>query len=93
MKLSKNITGFTVFEFVLIVGVVGILGLVGYNVYSRNQTTTTGSGSSAVAEKATTDASEIKSEQDLADAEKVLDQTDVENSSESAQLDADLALF
>lgn len=93
MKSSKNTAGFTVFEFVLIVGVVGILGLVGYNVYSRNQTTTTDSGTSVVAEKNTPDAPEIKSEQGLTDAEKVLDQTDVDNSSESAQLDADLASF
>lgn len=96
--MKRDSKGFSIFPVVLAVCVLGIVGLVGYNVYSQNQGKTLISSSDTSSQASNTKADElqapeIKSDQDLASAEKTLDQADITSEGETASLDADLASF
>ena len=98
MKVSKNSKGFAVFEMILIVGVVGILTFAGWTVYNRNQdkkdTASTSSSQTASSSKSdVASAPDVKTSKDLDTAQKTLDGTNVESSTDDTQLDQDLASF
>jgi len=97
MKVRSTQSGFSAFELVIVVAVVAILGLVGYTVYSNRQYDTTTTYQPAKTSTAGTvpSAPAISSTSDLDKASAVLDQTDIgnSNSSDSSQLDSQLATF
>lgn len=95
MKFFKNSEGFSPVVVVVILGIVGVLAFAGYNVYSRSQdkNTVATPASQSSSNVAATDVPTVKSAQDLKSAEKVVDQTNVDSSTEDSQLDADLAAF
>lgn len=100
-NLRKNSLGFAVFEIIVIVGVVGILSFAGYMVYQRQQDKDKNSSSTSVTTQASeqkpassndvAEAPEVKNTEDLSKAEKVLDDTNVESSTDDSQLDQDLS--
>lgn len=100
MKTRLNQQGFSVVEFVVILVIIAGLGFVGYTVYnpSGSKNTTTTSTQPANSEATAIDvpsALTISSTSDLDKAGATLDQTDVSdsNSSDSSQLDSQLAAF
>ncbi len=97
MSLRKSQTGFSVFELVIIIVVVAIVGLASYVVYNRqhNKTVTTGPATSTSTASTVPSAPTINSTSDLDKATATLDQVDpsTSNSSDSSQLDSQLAAF
>ncbi len=92
--LNARSTGFSPVLIIVIVAVVGLIGYLGYTFYtnSQQQTETTGTEQSAVAEdvqKAPT----VNSTSDLDDAAAALDQADTTSSRDSAELDSQLSTF
>lgn len=92
LKMKKlNQKGFAVFELVVIVGVMVIVALAGWNIYRLQQSN--GSVSTTETVKAVPSAPAIISTSDLNQATTTLDQTQLDSSADTAQLDKDLASF
>jgi len=95
MIFTRNQSGFTLVEIAIVIVVVGIIAFLGYTFYNNQiqKSASDESSQSAVAEDVDS-APEINSTEDLDAAEEVLDGTDPSgNSSDSSQLDAELAEF
>lgn len=98
MNLTKNNSGFSPVEILIVVVIVGVISLIGYTIYDRQQPKSAStSGQTSQTESAGNEdipsAPEINSTEDLTKAEKTLDDTSVEGGSDSSQLDAELASF
>lgn len=95
MKITKNSSGFAIFEVITIVAVVAILGFAGWMVYDRQQSKNTANSSQTTAntnqKSDVAQAPEISKAGDLSTAEKALDGTNVESSTEETQLNSDLS--
>jgi len=95
MSLRKSQTGFSVVELVIVVVVVAIVGLASYAVYNRqhNKVATTQPTSAVLT--TVPSAPTISSASDLDKANATLSQVDPSgsNSSDSSQLDSQLATF
>ena len=93
MSLKSNQSGFSVIEACVVLLVVGLIGFAGFTVYSNQQDKDTTLPTAADNfEKGTSD-QQFNSTADLTAAEKTLDTTKVDNTSDSAQLDSQLAAF
>ena len=87
--------GFALFEAIVIVGVVAIVALAGWNIYrlqQNNGSVSTQRTSNASLQPIAT-APAISSTKDLDIAAQTLDQTQIDSSADTAQLDKDLASF
>ena len=86
--------GFALFEGLAIAGVAAIVALAGWNIYQQQQkngSTTTTSSEKTV--KLVPKAPDVASASDLDKAAQVLDQTQIDTATDTAQLDKDLASF
>lgn len=97
MKLRDNQAGFSIAVVALSVAIVGVLAFAGYNVYSnqnQNESVTSQSAPSSKSPDVST-APEINKTSDLDKASNTLDQNDAAtaNTSDSSQLDQELASF
>jgi len=89
----KKQSGFAVLEVLLLVVVVAILGYTAVTYIGRQQASTDTTGSTA-ATATVPAAPQVSSTADLTTAENVVDQMDVDaNSTDSSQLDSELANF
>lgn len=98
MSLRKPQTGFSAFEFIVIIVVIAIIGAASLAVYNRqhNKTVTSSQPTTSTSTvNAIPIAPTISSASDLDKATATLDQVDPSgsNSSDSSQLDAQLAAF
>lgn len=82
-------TGFSIVELAVVVVVVSLIGFLGYTFYAKQQTKVASTTPVATVPAAP----EINTAADLTTAEKALDSTAGANSSDSAQLDSELANF
>ena len=87
-----NQSGFSLFELVVIIAVLAIVGLGGWNIYQRSHRRT-GEVSTTKVTKTLSSLPVITSSADLDKASQTLDQTVTDSSSDTAQLDNDLASF
>lgn len=95
MSFRKNQSGFSAVELVIILVVAGALAFVGFTVYSRQQNNKPADSStsqSAVANDVPS-APEVKSTGDLDKASATLDSVNLDDSSDSSQLDSELNTF
>lgn len=94
MSLRKNQLGFSVVEAFIVLLIVGVITFLGYTIYDRQQNKAADSTSaqSSVAPDVK-DAPEIKSTNDLDAASAVLDDAELDDSNDSAQLDSELSYF
>lgn len=94
-RVNKK-SGFSIIEIIVVLAVVGVLGYLGYSFYN-NQLKIADDSSQAAQQSATANdvpaAPEIKSTDDLTKAEKLLDETNLDNTSDNSQLDAELSAF
>ncbi len=91
-RLSQR--GFALFELVAIVGVLAIITLAAWNIYQRSHKNGAVSSSFAPpAIKVVPLAPAVTTARDLDKASQTLDQTSLDSSSDTAQLDQDLASF
>ncbi len=103
MKIYSKQSGFSAVEALIVIVVVGLIGFIGYSVYNSNHTKTTNNAVSTTSSTTTSTAKandvatapNISSTADLDKASATLDQTDpaTSNSTDSSQLDTQLASF
>lgn len=89
-KIHDNQSGFHIIELLLVIAVVGVIGYLGYNYYNNNL------GQAANQNPVANDvvaAPTIKTADDLTTAEKVLDETNLDNTDDSSMLDSQLLNF
>ena len=94
MSVKHNQPGFHIVELLLALATLGMVGFLGYTYYSNSQLKN--NSSSQVVNQTKTDvapAPAIKSNSDLTKAEKVLNDTDLDSTADSSQLDAQTAGF
>lgn len=96
MSWLKSQTGFSAVELVIVVAVVSLVGFAGYTFSNRQQPKTV--SNSQVTEQSPTAADvpaapEVVSADDLSKAEATLDSSDVDNDTDNAQLNNELAAF
>lgn len=86
--------GFALFETLVIVGVIVIVAAAGWYIYQRQQKNdSAGTASTSKTIKAVPTAPAVTTAQDLDKAVQTLDQTQLDATSDTAQLDKDLASF
>lgn len=90
---KTNQRGFALFEAVAIFGVLAIVALAGWNIYQRSQKNGAVSSSAASSIKSVPLAPTVTVASDLDKAAQTLDQTQLDTTSDTAQLDKDLASF
>lgn len=97
MLSFKNQMGFSIVEVVIAIAVVGIGGYVGYTAYSRLQDKNTNSSAQVITQSPVANdiapAPTITTTDDLTAAEKILDNTNIDNPSDTAELDTELSTF
>ena len=95
MSFHKNQSGFSAVELVIVLVVAGVLAFVGYTVYNRqqdNKAADNGTNQSAVANDVPS-APEVKSTSDLDKASAALDDANLDDNSDSSQLDSEMSNF
>ena len=96
MKLHNNQSGFSAVEIIIAVVVIALIGFLGYTAYDRFQQNKVDQVSEQDADGSeVSTAPEIKSTSDLDAAEKVLDESDLNeaSSTDAKQLDSELSTF
>jgi len=97
---NNNQSGFSIVVLVLVVIViilVGVLGYMGYNAYVDQQKQTKDADNAKVEQNPIAGdvvaAPNINSVDDLSDAEKILNESDLDNTSDNSQLNSQLSTF
>jgi len=80
--MARN-KGFSIVEIVIVLAVLVIIGLIGWRVWDANQASTDGTDTT---QTTPADAPEVNSDADLDQADRALDETNIEGS-ESQELD------
>lgn len=89
-----NQRGFTLFETLVIVGVIAIVAAAGWNIYQRQQKNSSAStASTGETVELVPSVPSVSTVADLDKAVQTLDQTQIDTSVDTAQLDKDLASF
>lgn len=92
--MATQKAGFSVIEIFIVVVVVGLLGYLGYYYYNSQ---IKDGGSSAIEQNPVASdvvgAPEVKVVKDLNEAEKILDATDLNSTTDTTQLDSELSKF
>lgn len=94
--MSKHIKshGFSAIEVLIVVVVIAIIGALGYVFYTKWQAAQqTEQTTSQTTTPSAAEVPEVKTTDDLTKAEQMLDETDVDGTDDTKQLDADLATF
>ena len=95
--MRKFQNGFSAFEFLVVILVLGLIGFAGYTVYNRSQDDKTSDSAQSTEESATASdvpsAPEVNSTDDLTAAEAALDQTNLDDSSDTGLLDSSASAF
>jgi len=86
-------SGFSIIELVIIVAVVGLGGFLGYTYFAKQKAQVADTASSQARTADVSAAPAVNTTADLTTAEKALDATTVGSTSDSSQLDAELANF
>ncbi len=93
MRLRKNQAGFAGVEIILVVVFVVVIGFVVVMAFNANQTANAPVAEQSVVATDVPTAPSINSTSDLTAAESALDQVDLDSTSDSNQLDAELSAF
>jgi prepilin-type N-terminal cleavage/methylation domain-containing protein len=91
MRTSQ--AGFSVVELIIVLVVVGLLGFTSYSVNKQHSDKTAKKNTAASQSSTTSSVPTINSTSDLDKAEAALDQTDIDSSNDSSQLDSQLQAF
>lgn len=98
MTMLKHQSGFSIIEIAIVILVIGVGGLVGYTAYSRYQDNKSVANTTQLAKQSPVasdiaPAPSITSTTDLTTAAKTLDDTNLDDSTDTSQLDSELSAF
>ncbi len=97
MGTKQNQLGFSAVELIIVVVIVSLLGYAGFTVYSRQQDKKANDTNQVAEQSAVADdvpsAPEVNSTEDLTTAQNTLNQTNLDDTSDSSRLDTEMSAF